>query len=103
MKITTERLKKIILEELEGITEQPAPEAAPEAEPAEPGKVQQMIAAKLEPATQLPTALKIASRNVQTAEEAINYWLELLEQSGLDSGIATQALKKVLAAKSKEQ
>ena len=51
MKITTERLKKLILEELEGIAEQPASE--PEAEaPTEPGKVQQMIAAKLEPATQ---------------------------------------------------
>ena len=100
MKITTERLKKLILEELEGATEQPAPEA--EAAP-EPGKVQQMIAAKLEPATQLPAALKIAARNVQTAQEAIAYWLDLLGQNGLDSAIAMQALKKVVAAKSKEQ
>ena len=107
MKITRQQLKRIILEELKNMPQgdEPVqgkpPEAEAEAAP-EPGKIQQMIAAKLEPATQLPTALKIATRNVQSAEEAINYWLDLLGQNGLDPVIAMQALKKVVTAKSKE-
>ena len=100
MKITTEHLKKIILEELEGITEQP--HLRLRLKPNQQSrKGSTDDCGKVGACHTITDGTQNTSRNVQTAEEAINYWLELLEQVARFWYCHT-GFEKILAAKSKE-
>ena len=97
MKITRQQLKRIILEELENMPqeEKQAQGEPPEAK-AEAAPLDELISAALKPA-QLKIAMRKAVVDAASVNQAVQYWINQLSQSGAKPAQLAVSLRKVLS------
>ena len=97
MKITRQQLKKIILEELENMPQgdEQAQGKPPEAE-AEAAPLDELISDAIRPA-QLKIAMRKAVVNAESVNQAVQYWINQLSQSGAKSSSLATSLRKILS------